>query len=260
MTCSRCRELQAIKEISDILCQLSCVEHAVSERNKLISQSSNGETESKDAVSSESTSTVSMSIREQLAHEVAAMQSETVNKMQLFRMVDMKISGLFAIQCHDCVNVVELSRELMNKVHLQQTGTTVTRTSTRFVPIQRFVPATTQDIIDNALELSAIVFGAYVSEANAMDNNVSSETGKTGVKTDDSSIHVSDSTKDSKNGLEAFTFAIRFTKRNNSVVDRKQIIDKVAAAIGSKHTVDLTNPQVAIIIQISKVRNWNLLP
>ena len=48
-------------------------------------------------------------------------------------------------------------------------------------------------------------------------------------------------------------FAIRPTIRNNSSISRDCVIKSVAAAVGSGHIVDLTNPDVFILVDIYRV-------
>jgi tRNA acetyltransferase TAN1 len=38
--------------------------------------------------------------------------------------------------------------------------------------------------------------------------------------------------------------------RNNSKLDRTEVIEKVAALVGPKHKVDLKNPEVCVLVQV----------
>ena len=48
----------------------------------------------------------------------------------------------------------------------------------------------------------------------------------------------------------SLTFSIVVKIRNNSKLDRNNVIEKVAQLVGEQHKVDLTNPQVCIVIQV----------
>lgn len=49
-------------------------------------------------------------------------------------------------------------------------------------------------------------------------------------------------------------FAVLYDARANTGVDRTKIIDAVAKSVPSAHKVDLSNPDVSIVVQIVKVR------
>lgn len=48
-------------------------------------------------------------------------------------------------------------------------------------------------------------------------------------------------------------FAIRPTSRNHTTLDRDQIINIVASAVGAPHKVDLTNYDKLILVEAFKV-------
>lgn len=54
--------------------------------------------------------------------------------------------------------------------------------------------------------------------------------------------------------LTCIQYAIRPTIRNHNTLKRNAVIDQIASSIADTHTVDLTNPDKVIIVDIYKVR------
>jgi len=50
--------------------------------------------------------------------------------------------------------------------------------------------------------------------------------------------------------VESKTFAIRPTIRNHNVLKRQEVIEKVANLVGDKHRVDLSKPELVILVDI----------
>lgn len=59
------------------------------------------------------------------------------------------------------------------------------------------------------------------------------------------------------NHVSLLQFAIRTTIRNNNTMKRDDVIKQVADAVGTRHSVDLTNYDLLIIVDIYRVL-WNL--
>jgi len=54
-----------------------------------------------------------------------------------------------------------------------------------------------------------------------------------------------------------FQFAIRPSLRNSGkILTRDNIIKKVAELVGSEHKVDLTNPDVVVLVEVYKVTTY----
>ena len=51
-------------------------------------------------------------------------------------------------------------------------------------------------------------------------------------------------------------FAVLYEARANSGIDRMKIINSVAKSIPSQHKVDLSNPDMTIVVEIVKVRTF----
>ena len=54
-------------------------------------------------------------------------------------------------------------------------------------------------------------------------------------------------------------FAVAFTSRNNDKVTKKACIDTVAHLVASHHKVDLTSPDLVIIIEVFKVKDCSFI-
>ena len=54
-------------------------------------------------------------------------------------------------------------------------------------------------------------------------------------------------------------FAIRPTRRNHNVMNRDEIIQQIAKAVGSKHSVDLKNYDLVILVDVYRVSRLSLI-
>ncbi|KAK9451942.1 uncharacterized protein V1518DRAFT_409967 [Limtongia smithiae] len=102
--------------------------------------------------------------------------------------------------------------------HALESGTKSTRHTLRLSPVALTAPATAEDLIALTNKIIPLYFGGH--------------------KDDDSA--------------PSFKFAIRPTIRNHNTLTREQVIQLVAANVGSRHSVDLTSYDRLIIIECFK--------
>ncbi|TMW69655.1 hypothetical protein Poli38472_001811 [Pythium oligandrum] len=210
VTCDRTKERQAVRDALNILNETA--------DKYFPKEAGEGDAEAENEDEEEEDSTAATSVQKMLQDEIAALKADAKKRVTgRFTALDTGVKGVLLIQIKDpALSAVALVGKILEDV--DESKEFSSRFINRMIPLEAVGHSSTEDITKVADPMIQEFIAAYKADEATKDTPIE--------------------------------YSVEIKRRNCSRVESREVIDLLAGLVGKDHKVNLTTPNVVLLIEI----------